>query len=78
MIAALGILIGFLEGWSWLDSIYFAFVTGFTVGYGDFVPKLPLTRMLAILIGFCGLLLTALVAAVAVKALTAALEERAK
>jgi hypothetical protein len=56
------------------ESIYFAFVSGLTIGYGDFAPKSLLTRALAILIGVCGILVTALVAAVAVKALTAALE----
>ena len=53
------------------ESIYFAFVSGLTIGYGDLAPKSLLTRALAILIGVCGVLLTALVAAIAVKALAA-------
>jgi hypothetical protein len=32
---ALGLLIGFVEGWSVGDAVYFAFVTGLTIGYGD-------------------------------------------
>ena len=52
------------------ESIYFAFVSGLTIGYGDFAPKTLVTRALAIVIGICGILLTALVAAIAVKALT--------
>jgi hypothetical protein len=75
LIVALGVVIGLIEGWSIQDSIYFAFVSGLTIGYGDLAPKTLLTRMLAILIGVCGVLLTALLAAVAVKALTA-LSER--
>ena len=39
-------------------------------------PTTTLTRALAILIGFCGILMTALVAAIAVKALNARGEER--
>ena len=70
IIVALGVVIGLIEGWSVQESIYFAFVSGLTIGYGDLAPKTLLTRMLAILIGVCGVLLTALVAAVAVKALT--------
>ena len=71
VIVALGVLIGVIEGWSVQDSIYFAFVSGLTIGYGDLAPKTLLTRALAILIGVCGVLLTALVAAIAVRALTA-------
>ena len=70
-IAGLGLLVGLIEGWSISESIYFAFVSGLTIGYGDFAPKTLAARMLAIMIGFCGVLLTGLVAAVAVKALSA-------
>ena len=72
LIVALGVAVGLLEGWSLQESIYFSFVTGLTIGYGDIAPRTLLTRTLAILIGVCGILLTALVAAVAVKALTVA------
>ena len=74
-IVVLGLVVGFLEGWSVQDSIYFAFVSGLTIGYGDLAPKTLLTRTLAILIGVCGVLVTALVAAVAVKALTVLRED---
>ena len=76
LIVALGLVIGALEGWSVQDSIYFAFVSGLTIGYGDLAPKTLLTRILAIAIGICGVLVTALVAAMAVKALTAVTEDR--
>ena len=78
LIAGLGLVVGFREGWSIQESEYFAFVTGLTIGYGDFAPKSLLGRMLAIGIGLCGVLLTALLAAVAVKALTATTEEKEK
>ena len=67
---ALGLVIGLIEGWSIQESIYFAFVSGLTIGYGDFAPKFLITRVLAIAIGICGVLLTGLVAAIAVKALS--------
>ena len=54
------------------------FVAGLTIGYGDLAPKSLLTRALAILIGVCGVLLTALVAAIAVKALATAQDDRSK
>jgi Na+-transporting NADH:ubiquinone oxidoreductase subunit NqrD len=76
LIVALGLVVGLREGWSIQESIYFAFVSGLTIGYGDLAPKFLLTRVLAIVIGLCGVLLTALMAAVAVKALSEATEDR--
>jgi hypothetical protein len=70
---ALGLLTGFVEGWSLGDAVYFTFVTGLTIGYGDLVPKQTLARALAIGIGFLGLFITALVAAIAVYAMHSAL-----
>jgi len=75
LIIALGVVVGLIESWSVQESIYFAFVSGLTIGYGDLAPKSLLARVLAIAIGVCGVLLTALVAAVAVKALTTASED---
>ena len=48
---ALGLLIGFVEGWSVGDALYFTFITGLTIGYGDMVPRQALARALAIGIG---------------------------
>ncbi len=28
-----------MEGWNWIDSIYFSVITLTTVGYGDFSPQ---------------------------------------
>lgn len=70
MMIMFGVIIGLRESWSLHESIYFAFVSGLTIGYGDFAPKTFLSRMLAIAIGLCGVLFTALVAAIAVKALS--------
>lgn len=76
VMSGLGLLIGWIEGWSMQDSLYFAFVSGLTIGYGDLVPKGLLARALAIAIGVCGVLVTGLVAAVAVKALAIAQSEQ--
>lgn len=68
---AVGLIIGSIEGWSVDESLYFTFVTGLTIGYGDFAPQHFMTRILAVLIGFSGIILTGLVAAVSVQALRA-------
>ena len=72
---ALGLLIGFVEGWSLGEAVYFSFITGLTIGYGDIVPRQALTRALAVVIGFGGILLTGLVAGIAVNAMRATLTD---
>src|SRR2546429_4772352 len=73
---ALGLLIGFVEGWSVGEAVYFTFVTGLTIGYGDLVPRQALARALAIAIGVSGLFLTGLLAGIAVYAMRTALGDR--
>lgn len=75
LVVVLGLLIAWVEGWGLFDGIYFAFVTGLTVGYGDLVPKHGISRVLAIAIGFHGVMLTALFAAITVRALQAAMQD---
>jgi hypothetical protein len=57
------------------DTLYFAFVTGLTIGYGDIVVKTPFGRLMAILIGFVGILFTGLMVAVLVYAVREGIEE---
>jgi len=64
-----GLLIGYLEGWGVGDSLYFTFVTGLTIGYGDLVPHRAVSKLLAVVIGLAGIVLTGLIAAVIVRAL---------
>ena len=47
-----------IEGWSYLDAVYWADITLFTVGFGDFVPSTVLGRALLfpfVLIGIISL-----------------------
>lgn len=74
LIVVLGLVAGLSEGWSVVDSIYFAFISGLTIGYGDLAPKTFVARGLAIVIGICGIVLTGLVAAIAVEALSSVRE----
>jgi hypothetical protein len=67
-----GLLIGHIEKWRIEDALYFTFVTGLTIGYGDLAPRHVVSRLLAVMIGFAGIVLTGLVAAVSVEALRAA------
>ncbi len=66
-----GLLIGHIERWRVDDALYFTFVTGLTIGYGDLTPRHTVSRLLAVVIGLAGIVLTGLVAAVSVEALRA-------
>ena len=57
------------------DTLYFAFVTGLTIGYGDIVVKTPVGRLVAILIGLVGILFTGLMVAVLVYAVRESFKE---
>jgi voltage-gated potassium channel len=39
----------FVEGWAWLDSLYFCVITLSTIGYGDFAPQTDLGKGFTIL-----------------------------
>lgn len=67
-----GLAIWRIESWRIDEALYFTFVTGLTIGYGDFTPKHVSARLLSLVIGFAGIVLTGLVAAVSVQALKAA------
>ena len=77
-ISGLGAVIGVVEGWGIAQGVYFSFVTGLTIGYGDLAPSRPVTKVLAMAIGLLGLAVTGLVAALAVMAFeaTPAVRER--
>ena len=71
LMAGCGIVIGRLENWGIGESLYFTFVTGLTIGYGDLTPKTLVRRLLAMVVGFAGVVVTGLVAAISVQALRA-------
>ncbi len=44
-----------VEGWRWLDSLYFSIITLSTVGYGDLSPKTDIGKIFTIVYIMVGL-----------------------
>jgi voltage-gated potassium channel len=69
--------IAYYENISFADALYFTFVTGLTIGYGDISPETFAGRIVAIMTGVLGILITGLVVAIAVYALRKTMEASA-
>jgi voltage-gated potassium channel Kch len=49
------IIYHFVEGWNWLDSLYFSVITLTTVGYGDFSPATDFGKVFTIIFVLTGI-----------------------
>jgi voltage-gated potassium channel len=74
VIVVAGVLVSRFDKLPLGDAIYFAFITAFTVGFGDVTPKSHAARVVTIVLSFMGLLLVGVVVAVAVHSLDLALQ----
>ena len=61
--------ITYLESIPFADALYFTLITGLTIGYGDIAPLTIGGRVIAVVTGLLGILITGLIVAVAVYAL---------
>ena len=76
LIILLGMIVGLRESWGRLDSIYWAFITATTVGYGDIRPSGPLSKVLSVLIALVGMTFTGILVALAIYAATTAMGQQ--
>ncbi len=67
-----------VEKMAFADALYFAIVTGLTIGYGDIVMHTPVGRLIALLIGLGGILFSGLIVAVLVHAIRESIEKSEK
>ncbi len=49
-----GIFYSYIEGWRFIDSLYFSAMTITTVGYGDFTPKTDIGKIFTIIFAIIG------------------------
>ena len=73
-----GLAIAYFESLGIADSLYFTFVTAFTIGYGDIAPVTPEGRVLCLLVGFIGMIVTGLVIAINTRALANTVRDEQK
>jgi len=72
VVLMLGQVVGRIEGWSKFNALYWAFITAFTVGYGDLRPSQKTSKVLSIVIALLGIMFTGIIVAVTVAAATTA------
>jgi hypothetical protein len=74
LITLAGFALAKLEGLSMRDGLYFAWVTGTTVGYGDISPTTGPAQVLAISVAILGIVLTGITVSVALEAAKVAIQ----
>jgi voltage-gated potassium channel len=75
LIITLGQIVGRTEEWSMFNSLYWSFITAFTVGYGDIRPSKKRSKIMAIIIALIGIMFTGIIVAITVTAATQSFKE---
>lgn len=68
LIILLGQIVGARESWGRFDSLYWAFITATTVGYGDIRPMARLSKTFSVLIALTGIIFTGIMVALSLNA----------
>ncbi|AFL94749.1 hypothetical protein containing ion transport domain [Thermococcus cleftensis] len=77
LIALIGVVISLVDRMTIWQGVYLAFVSAFTVGYGDITPKTPISKFLAVIIlPILGMMLTGIMVAAAMKAIERLYQEK--
>lgn len=75
LIVVVGQIVGRIEKWGRFDALYWSFITALTVGYGDIRPMQRMSRVLAVIIAFLGIMLTGIFVAITVATAQSAFNE---
>ena len=76
LILLCGVVISYVEKMRLGEAIYFSFITGLTVGYGNVAPVTPIGRVMCVFVGLLETVFTGLVIAIATRALAEATSYR--
>jgi hypothetical protein len=71
-------VIAHIEKMPFGDALYYSFITGLTIGYGDIVAKTPFGRIVAVLLGIIGIIFTGMMVAAAIRAVSESMEGHKK
>ncbi|MGI9470984.1 MAG: potassium channel family protein [Rubripirellula sp.] len=77
IVTLLGVALSYLEDLDMGEGIYFAYITGLSIGYGDITATSTLGRILCVVTGMVGMMFTGMTVAVANRALQATATEQA-
>ena len=77
LIIIFGIILGIVENIGISEGIYLAFISAFTVGFGDITPITPLGKILcAFFLPILGMILTGIVVSIAIKSIERIFKEK--
>ena len=76
ILLGLGLITARVDDLSLAEGLYFAFITGLTIGYGDITPASGVTQIISVLSGVVGVIFVGILVAVSVRALEYAVNEK--
>ena len=78
LIVGIAVVISHIEKMPFGEALYFSFITGLTIGYGDIVVKTPVARLLAVFLGLIGIIFTGMMVAAAIRAVGESMKDMKK
>lgn len=77
IIVFLGWIVSRVEKWKFFHSLYWAFITATTVGYGDVKPTKNISKFLSVVIAIIGIMFTGMILAISIEVATKAFTKHA-